>query len=597
MAVAAVASALVGGAVAGAVAVSTSGNNTPASSSSASSSVTTAAVVRTTLTTSVQEGGSIGYAGSSTIAAPSGASAQQVAQAQEAVTQDQESLAADEQAESDASTTDDQASAQQVASAQEAVTQDQQTLAADEQAESDAVALDNEAIATAQTNLNTDRSTLSSDQAKETEDCAGSGASSAACSQDAQKVSQDQVQLTQAQQQLVSAQLTANHDHDQNQAKVVSDQTRLQGDQATVASLQATAQSTANRDHDQNQAKVVSDQTRLQGDQATLASLQATAVDPGTTYTSLPNVGDIIKEDQSLYSLSNEPVPLLYGAIPAYRAFSVGMSDGADVGQLTHDLIALGYGTGLTQSNHYSSATAGAVERWQRVLDLPATGEILLGQVVFEPGPIRVTAVTPSVGSSVGGGGGGASAGAGDGTVLTATSTTPIVTVDLDVSQEYLVKPGEAVSIVLPNGTSSVGGHIETVGNVATCPSGGGTGSGTGAQSGSSSASTSTCSSGGSGTDSGPTVPVTITLDSTPELATLDQAPVNVNITTQTANDVLAVPVNALLALQGGGYGVDVVTGSTSRLVGITTGLYANNMVQVSGSGIRAGMRVQVPSS
>ena len=221
--------------------------------------------------------------------------------------------------------------------------------------------------------------------------------------------------------------------------------------------------------------------------------------------------------------------------------------------------------------------------------------------MVFEPGPIRVTAVTPSVGSSVGGGGGGgASAGGasgGGGAVLTATSTTPIVTVDLDVSQEYLVKPGDAVSIVLPDGTSSVGGHIETVGNVATCPSGGGTGSGTGAQSGSSSASTSTCSSGGSGTNSGPTVPVTITLDSTPESATLDQAPVNVDITTQTASNVLAVPVNALLALQGGGYGVEVVTGSTSHLVGVTTGLYSNNMVQVSGSGISAGMRVEVPSS
>ena len=221
--------------------------------------------------------------------------------------------------------------------------------------------------------------------------------------------------------------------------------------------------------------------------------------------------------------------------------------------------------------------------------------------MVFEPGPIRVTAVTPSVGSAVGGGGGGGAsaggAGGGGSAVLTATSTTPIVTVDLDVSQEYLVKPGDAVSIVLPNGTSSVGGHIETVGSVATCPSGGGTGAGTGAQSGSSSASTSTCSSGGSGSNSGPTVPVTITLDSTPELATLDEAPVNVNITTQTASNVLAVPVNALLALQGGGYGVDVVTGSTSHLVGVTTGLYANNMVQVSGSGISAGMRVQVPSS
>ena len=97
-------------------------------------------------------------------------------------------------------------------------------------------------------------------------------------------------------------------------------------------------------------------------------------------------------------------MPLLYGSIPAYRAFDVGMSDGADVGQLTRDLIALGYGAGLTQSNHYSSATAAAVERWQSALGLPATGEIPLGEVVFEPGPIRVTSVTPSVGAPVGGG-------------------------------------------------------------------------------------------------------------------------------------------------------------------------------------------------
>jgi hypothetical protein len=181
--------------------------------------------------------------------------------------------------------------------------------------------------------------------------------------------------------------------------------------------------------------------------------------------------------------------------------------------------------------------------------------------------------------------------------VLTATSTTPIVTVNLDVSQEYLVKAGDAVTVVLPDGTSSVGGHIETVGNVAICPSGAGTGSGTGAQSGSSSASTSTCSSGGSGTDSGPTVPVTITLDSTPESATLDQAPVNVDITTQTASNVLAVPVNALLALQGGGYSVQVVSGNTRHLLGVTTGLYSDNLVQVSGAGISAGTRVEVPSS
>jgi Putative peptidoglycan binding domain len=534
-ALAAVVGVLVSGAVAGGVAaLSAGGNPDSPASSSPGGSVATATVVRTTLTTTVQVGGSIGYSGSYTIAAPSGASAQQVAQAQQTVTQDQQALSADEQTASDASTAN------------------------------------NQAIAADRTNVNAASTNLNSDQATKTHQCARKGASTPACSQDAQKVSQDQTQLTQAQQQL------------------------------------ATAQSTAVLDHDQNQAKVASDETKLQGDQATLASLQATAVNPGTAYTALPKVGEIIRQDHPVYSVSNEPVPLLYGSIAAYRAFYIGMSDGGDVGELTHDLIALGYGAGLTQSNYYSSATAAAVERWQRARGLPASGEILLGQVVFEPGPIRVTSVTPSVGTSVGGGGGAGSSsgggGGGGGTVLTATSTTPIVTVALDVTQEYLVKPGDAVSIVLPDGTSAVGGRIETVGNVATCPSGGGIGTGNGSGGGGS-ADQAPCSSGGSGGSSSgsgststPTVTVTITLDRTPPGARLDQAPVNVSVTTQRADHVLAVPVNALLALQGGGFGVDVVTGNTSHLVGVSTGLYSNTLVQVSGSGITAGTLVEVPS-
>jgi hypothetical protein len=537
--IAAIAGALVGAVVAAGVAMaSTSGNNDTGASAGADGSTTTAPVVRTTLTTSVQEGGSISFEGSYSIAAPSGAGTQDL---------DQDQLA---------------------------VTQDEQNLAADQQSGSDASNADNEAIAAAQADVGTEQSSLGVDEAQQAKDCAGSGSSTPACSQDTQKVSQDQTQLNQAGQQLASA------------------------------------QSAATRDHDQQQAKVQSDQTALQGAQATLALQEATAVNPGTTYTALPTVGQIIKEDQSVYSVSNEAVPLLYGSVSAYRAFYAGMSDGADVGELTADLIALGFGGGLTQSNHYGAATAAAVERWQRALGLPVTGEVLLGEVVFEPGPIRVTSVTPTVGESLegggggaagdgggGGGGGGVGAGGGGGTVLTATSTTPVVTVNLDVSQEYLVKPGNAVSVVLPDGSTTVGGRIQTVGNVATCPSGGGTGSGTGAATGSSSAPTSTCSQSGSGSNSGPTVPITITLDSTPTLATLDQAPVNVDITTQRAVDVLAVPVNALLALQGGGYGVDVVTGGSGHLVGVTTGLYENNMVQVSGAGISAGMRVQVPSS
>jgi hypothetical protein len=456
-------------------------------------------------------------------------------------------------------------SAQEVLQAHQTVTQDRQTLAADQQTESAASTADNQTISSDQTNVVTASSALRSDTTAKTRDCTSKRASTAICTPDEQKVSQDRTQLTQAQQQL------------------------------------AGAKATGALDHDQNAGKVGSDQTKLRADQATLSTLEATAVNTGTTFTWLPTTGAIIRQDRPVYSLNNKPVPLLYGPVAAYRAFHVGMSDGADVRQLTADLIALGDGARLHPSDHYSTATATAVKRWQRTLRLPATGQILLGQVVFEPGPIRVTSVTASVDSSIGGGGGastgGAGGGGGDGggTVLTATSTTPIVAVQLNVTDEYLVKRGDTVSVVLPNGTSTVPGRIQTVGNVAICPGSGGTGLGNATSGGT--ADQSPCASSGSGSSSTPTVTVTIRLQRTPPGAKLDQAPVNVNITSQTAKNVLAVPVNALLALQGGGYGVDVVTARDSRLVGVTTGLYSNTLVQVSGPGVAAGTRVQVPAS
>ncbi|MGH3203745.1 MAG: efflux RND transporter periplasmic adaptor subunit, partial [Streptosporangiaceae bacterium] len=39
----------------------------------------------------------------------------------------------------------------------------------------------------------------------------------------------------------------------------------------------------------------------------------------GGVYTWLPEPGAVIKQDQPLYSVGNEPVPLLYGSLPAYR--------------------------------------------------------------------------------------------------------------------------------------------------------------------------------------------------------------------------------------------------------------------------------------
>jgi multidrug efflux pump subunit AcrA (membrane-fusion protein) len=461
-------------------------------------------VSRQDLSSQTEVSATLGYADSYSIVAPSGASAQAVAQGQQTVTQDKQALSADEQTESDMSSADTQA------------------------------------IAADQSNVRTDQATLSADQATQTQDCAGSGGASAACSADTQKVSQDQTQLTQVDQQLTAA------------------------------------RSSASLDHDQNLDKVQADQTKLAGDQAALTSLQATAVNQGTTYTSLPTMGQVIKEDQSIYSVNNEAVPLVYGSVTAYRAFSLGMSDGADVGELTADLIALGYGAGLAQSDHYSSATAAAVERWQNALSLPATGEILLGQTVFEPGPIRVTSVTPSIGDSVAGGGGGASGGSG--TVLTATSTTRQVSIALDADQQSEVAVGDQVTITLPNNETTPG-VISSVGTVAVTPS----------------------SSDSSGTgSSNPTITVLVNPSDPAATGTWDQAPVNVTITTDSVSNALVVPVDALRAQPDGGYAVEVVvgTGGVHHLESVNLGLFddANGLVQDTGPGLAVGQRIVVPN-
>jgi len=438
----------------------------------------------------------------------------------------------------------------QIDQAQQAVAQDEQTLSADKQTQSDTSTADSQAIARDQATVSTSQSALASDQAAESRACARSGASSTACSQDQSKVSSDQAALNQAQQQL------------------------------------ATAQSAATLDQDHDQATVDSDQTRLQGDQATLASLQATAVNPGTTYTWLPQAGEVIKEDQPVYSLSNQPVPLLYGSIPAYRAFYPGMSDGADVGELTKDLIALGYGGGLTQSNHYSAATVAAVERWQQARGLPATGEILLGEAVFEPGPIQVTSVTPSVGQSAGGGGAGGGGGSGGGgSVLTATSTTAQVSIALDAGEQSDVTAGDKVIITLPDNQNTPG-VISSVGAVATTPS-------------SNSNNNPGSSSGGSSGTSGPTITVLVNLTDPAAGRDWDQAPVSVTITTGSVSNALVVPVAALLAQPGGGYAVEVAgADGTRRDVPVSLGLFDDNagLVQVTGTSLTAGQKVVVPN-
>jgi multidrug efflux pump subunit AcrA (membrane-fusion protein) len=72
-----------------------------------------------------------------------------------------------------------------------------------------------------------------------------------------------------------------------------------------------------------------------------------------------------------------------------------------------------------------------------------------------------------------------------------------------------------------------------------------------------------------------------------------------VYVTTQSARDVLTVPVTALLAQSSGGYDVEVVGPANTRsYVPVTPGLFDDNsgMVQVTGA-LTPGERVVVAAS
>ena len=89
-----------------------------------------------------------------------------------------------------------------------------------------------------------------------------------------------------------------------------------------------------------------------------------------------------------------------------------------------------------------------------------------------------------------------------------------------------------------------------------------------------------------------PTIEVTIALRGRAARGSgLDQAPVDVGFAVERREDVLAVPVKALLARQGGGFAVELASGARRRFVRVTPGLYAGGYVEVEGD-LREGQRV-----
>ncbi|MGH3210607.1 MAG: peptidoglycan-binding protein [Trebonia sp.] len=300
----------------------------------------------------------------------------------------------------------------------------------------------------------------------------------------------------------------------------------------------------------------------------------------------LPGVGATVRRGQPLFAVSGQPVTLLYGSLPAWRAFAPGMTPGPDVRQLQRNLAAFGFDPGPADGQ-FGWFTEAAVDRWQQARGMTVTGTIPVGAVAFLPGPLLVTTTGQPLGAAV-------QAGA---SVLSGTSLTPGVQVWLTVGGPA-VRRGDHVLVTMPDGTTTVQGTVTAVGSVASTPGASAGGSGSSSASGASGAGgagTSDAGSTGAGTSgAGAVIPVTITI-AEPLPAGLDQAPVQVAITEQRADEVLAVPVTALLARADGGYAVQVA-GPRSRLVPVTTGLYdgTSGLVAVTGSGLTPGLLVQV---
>jgi hypothetical protein len=279
------------------------------------------------------------------------------------------------------------------------------------------------------------------------------------------------------------------------------------------------------------------------------------------TLTWLPSAGQVIGQGRVLYRVDNgTPVVLLYGSVPDWRAMSEGTT-GADVTQLNHDLVSLGYASSADITtlgwDYYSWETQYGVEQMQSALGISSpSGSLPLGSVVFEPAALRVSNVQGSLG------------GPASGPVLAATSDRHVVTINLDASQQSEVRARDAVTVTLPDGTATQG-VIISVGTVAS----------------------------GSGTSA--TIPVYVSLTHPQAAGNLDQAPVTVAIITASVSNVLVVPEAALLAQPSGGYAVEVTgEGNTRHLVPVTAGIFddAGGLVQVTGP-LTPGQHVVVPSA
>lgn len=276
---------------------------------------------------------------------------------------------------------------------------------------------------------------------------------------------------------------------------------------------------------------------------------------PGVV-TQVPSEGAVVAIDDSAYEIDGVDVIVLEGTRPAWRTFALEMSDGSDVLQLESNLLRLGHADSeFSPDQEFDETTEDAIESWQESVGREATGVIPFGSVVFSDAAFRVgeVAVIPS-------------APVVSGTTVYATSSlSQEVLIELDPRDLDLVSEGDPVSVILPDG-AEIPGEVAEVGRVVRR----------------------------SGPEPGAPELIDVIVAISETDLDLERAPVEVEVESERAQEVLAVPVRALVSLSDGGYAVEVDEGGERRLVGVTIGDFAGGLVEIEGA-ISEGDSVVVP--
>jgi peptidoglycan hydrolase-like protein with peptidoglycan-binding domain len=281
--------------------------------------------------------------------------------------------------------------------------------------------------------------------------------------------------------------------------------------------------------------------------------------------------GAVVRRGKALMRVDDQPVVLMYGRLPMFRALAEAAAGaepttGRDVEQFESNLRSLGY-TGFTVDDTYSEATTKAVKRWQDDLGRKETGRVEPGDVVYASGPVRVARPSVRVGAPV------------PADVLTWTGTTRVITTTVEEADADWATPGAKVTVTPPGG-QAIAGTVERVGDEATASG-----------SGSDNAEPEAPAEGGAAANR---IPITVTVANQKALEGVDAGAVEVRRVAKERRNVLTVPVGALLALAEGGYGLEAADGSSSRIVAVKVGMFADGRVEVTGVGVDAGLNVRI---